>query len=118
MDTREQNREATVITHTLKMFSMLTESDIEKMGDLKALKKFLELLEEEQPFILMTADGPLFLALSRWFGLTEPYTGREKLDKLPPELVVRTLAAWEKYKQGLLALTKGKEAMMSYGAIQ
>ena len=115
MDRQETDRESAAITNSLKIFSLMAEPDIEKMGNLKALKKFLNFLEEEQPFILMTRDGPLFLALSRWFGLTAPYSGKEKLDKLPPELVLRTLASWEKYQQGLVALTKSQRVMMVYG---
>jgi len=83
-------------------FSLLVESDIEKMGDEAALKKLLELLHKQDLLIFSTRFGPLLLALLRWFGLAAPHHGQERLNQLEPELVCRVLVEYEKLKLKLV----------------
>jgi hypothetical protein len=76
----------------------MVESDIEKMGDEAALKKLLELLLKQDVLVFGTKDGPLFLALLRWFGLVAPHENQSRLELLEPELVCRILVEHEKLK--------------------
>lgn len=78
----------------LLAFSFMADAEISSMGDKHALKSFLQLLERQDLFILSKKDGPMFYALSRHFGLLNPHSGQDRLDKLNPKLVCSVLIQW------------------------
>lgn len=83
--------------------------DVDSMGDEKALQRLLELLERRDPFILLTKDGPAFYAIAQRFGLVKPFSGRERLEPVNPELVCRALVDFEKWRMSVLKFEQASE---------
>ncbi|MGK5089010.1 hypothetical protein WDW86_15745 [Bdellovibrionota bacterium FG-2] len=93
----------------LKTFALMADGDIEQLGDEEALDVLLRLLERQDPFMLLTKDGPLLFALLRRFGLISPYNGQQRMDTLEPESVCRVLVEFEKWKVSVLKLDQARE---------
>jgi hypothetical protein len=100
-----------VFTGLLRAFSLLYEFEIASLGDHAALDQLLTLLKRQDPFILLTKDGPAVHALLSWFGLIPPHGGQARLDVLDPELVCRVLVEFEKYKLALAELDGARDIL-------
>lgn len=86
----------------LNAFTMLVQSDVDKMTDAEALGELNRYLKLKNPFILMTKDGPMFNSLIRKFKLDKSTTVEDSClgfpDDLNPELVLETSMLWNKLK--------------------
>jgi hypothetical protein len=93
----------------------MAEFDLKKMNDQDAAIRLLELLDREDPFILLNRDGPAVLALSRRFDLIEQMKVPSPLDGLEPELACKLLLAFEKWR---LSVTQLDSAKNHFGGIE
>lgn len=97
----------------LVAFSLLSQHDIEKMGDKAAFEKLLELLRLQNTHILSTRNGPMFHALLTWFGFIAPFENQERLDAIDPELVCEALVELHRFRYKLSAFLKSYECNRS-----
>jgi hypothetical protein len=104
------------ISRVLNIFSLMVGFDLESKTDAEALSAFLALLRKEDPFILVTRDGPMFLALARRLGFVPP-GNRERLyaEELPPDQVLEVLTRWERFRANVHELDGGCDFIATYG---
>jgi hypothetical protein len=94
----------------------MVDFDLETKTDGEALAIFLDLLRKKDPYILVTRDGPTFLALARRFGLVPP-NGPERLyqEGLPPDQVLELVTRWAQFLADVTELAGGREFVATYG---
>jgi hypothetical protein len=104
------------ISRILNIFSLMVGFDLESKTDAEALSTFLALLRKEDPFILVTRDGPMFFALARRLGFV-PSGNRECLyaEGLPPDQVLEVLTRWERFRASVHELDGGSDFIATYG---
>ena len=102
------------ITGLLRVFALMAEDDAIAGGDTTALERLKGLMDRQDPFLLLTKDGPKAYALLQHFGLIGPTHDQSKLDALDPELVCKTLVAFELWRHSILELDHADHIMMEF----
>lgn len=98
------------VSRLLNVFSLLADFDLAKRSDAEALATLLGLLRKEEPFILVTRDGPTFLALARRFGLLASAVPKQlEGTDLPPGDVLEVLTRWARYRAMVEGLDRAGE---------
>jgi hypothetical protein len=94
----------------------MVDFDLETKTDGEAIAIFRDLLRKKDPYILVTRNGPTFLALARRFGLVPP-SGQERLFQkgLPPGQVLEVVTRWAQFLAGITDLAGGREFIATYG---
>lgn len=95
----------------LQAFAFLAEADALNGGDEAALRRLLVLMDECDPWLLITRQGPETYALLRHFGLIAPHVGQERMEALDPELACRLLLSLERWRLSVLELEQAQEFM-------
>lgn len=104
------------VSRILNVFSLMVSLDLDEKTDAEALGMLLELLRKENPFILVTRDGPAFLSLVRRFGLVPP-KDRDRLfcSDLPPDQVMEVMVRWERIRAIIQGLDNAREVVALAG---